>query len=108
VADAYVKRNDTQPVLERTLLDVDDAPVNLTGATVKFIMRKPGASTAKVSAAATVVTPLAGEVSYQWTGTDTDTAGTYNGEFEVTFSGGAKQTFPNDGHLKIEVVEDLG
>lgn len=107
-ADFHIKVGDTTPAITSSLLDADGNAVNLTGATVKFIMRRKGASTAKVNAAATVVTPLAGTVSYTWITADTDTAGKYEAEWEVTFAGGAKQTFPNNKHLWVEVLRDLG
>ena len=107
-ADYWIKKGDTTPAIASTLLDADGNPVNLTGATVRFIMRKKGASSAKVNAAATVVTPAAGTVSYSWQSADTDTASRYEAEWEVTFSGGAKQTFPNSSHLIVEVLRDLG
>lgn len=107
-ADFFIKKNDTTPAITSTLQDADGNAVNLTGATVKFIMRKKGASSAKVDASATVVTPAEGTVSYTWVTANTDTAGDYEAEWQVTFAGGAVQTFPNSKHLKVSVVRDLG
>ena len=72
-------------------------------------MKKEGESTAKVNAAATVVTASLGRVKYTWTGTDTDTAGTYIGQFEMT-SGGKKRTAPNrrENRLYIVIEPDNG
>lgn len=108
-ADFVIKQNDTTPAITSTLKDADGGPVNLTGATVRFIMRRKGAGTPKVDGEATIGSPAtAGGVSYAWDAADTDTAGRYDAEFEVTFAGGAKQTFPNSEHLWIDVVKDLG
>jgi len=101
------KRNDRLPPLDAVLVDADDAVVDLTGATVKFIMRAPGAETAKVDATATVVTPASGEVRYSWGANDLDTVGFYRGEFEVT-TGGLKRTFPAEGFVSVFVTEDVG
>jgi hypothetical protein len=102
----YIKRNDTSPSISATLAS-DGTAVDLTGATVKFIMRLPGATSAKVNTAATVVSAADGTVRYDWVAANTDTAGLYQAEFEVTFAGGAKRTFPADDYLYVSVVTDL-
>ena len=50
----------------------------------------------------------AGRVKYVWQTGDTDTAGTFQGEFEVTYTSGEIETFPNDGYIGIEVLDDIG
>lgn len=107
MSDITLKRGDRLPLLDRTLLDENDDAVDLTGATVRFIMRAYGATNPKISAAATVLDAPTGRVRYSWTANDTDTAGHYQAEFEVTFSNGRKETFPNDHHLTVDVVADL-
>jgi hypothetical protein len=72
-----------------------------------FLMRLPGATTAKVEEEATVVSATDGTVEYEWGATDTDTAGLYLAEFEVTFAGGIKRTFPGEDYLYVLVKEDL-
>ena len=106
-ADFYLKKGDTNNVLEATLRDVNGVVVNLTGATVVFSMMN-AASTVKVSlAACTIVTAAAGLVSYAWVAADVNTAGTYRGEFQVTYSGGGIQTFPNDSYIEVEITADV-
>ena len=113
MADFTIKRNDTLPKLEATLQQ-NNVVYNLTGATVKFIMKKEGSGTAKVNSAVTVVDAASGQVEYAWDDVagDTDTEGDYNGEFEVTTGSGEIITFPNgaDGtdYFTIEITEDLG
>lgn len=102
-----LKRNDLLPTLDVTLEAPAGTPVALTGATVKFIMRLPGAASAKIDSAATVLDADAGTVRYTWTGANTDTAGLYQAEFEVTFAGGAKRTFPENEYLYINILPDL-
>lgn len=102
-----IKRNDRSPAITATLEAPAGTPVDLTSTSVKFIMTLAGGSTPKVNAAATIVSPTAGTVSYSWGATDTDTAGLYIAEWQVTFAGGIKQTFPPDDYLYVNVVADL-
>ena len=104
----YIGQNDTTSIT-RDFKDSFGAPVNLTGASVKFSMRVKPAGTVKVDAAtSTVVTPGLGRVKYNFTASNTNTADEYEGEFEVTFSNGIIQTFPNRGYIPVIVQDDIG
>jgi hypothetical protein len=106
VSDFSIKRHDRLPSIQATLTYPGSTPVDLTSSTVKFIMKLPSGAV-KVNAAAVLVTPTSGVVRYDWLAIDTDVAGTYDGEWEVTFSSGKKQTFPTTGYHSIAVVADL-
>lgn len=103
-----IKQHDRSPDFSVTLEAPVGTPVDLTGTTVTFLMTLVGATTAKVNTTATVDSAEDGEVSYAWGATDTDTAGLYRAEFQVTFAGGIKRTFPADDYLYVKVVSDLG
>ena len=103
----YIKQNDTSPSMAATLKDANDAAIDLTGATVRFHMRAVGASQVTVDAAATLVTPASGTVRYDWQADDTDTVGSYQAEFEVTYADGSIETFPNDGYIRVEITDDI-
>lgn len=107
-ADFYIKQGDLLPEIQVTCTDADTGdPIDLTAATdVRFHMRKPGASAEKVDAAAAFVNKAGGIVKYSWQGTDTDTVGNFDAEFEVTFPAGTL-TFPNWKQLEIKITGDV-
>lgn len=108
MADFSIKRGDTEPALAATLEDDEGNPVDLTNVNgVDFHMKDPRESGTKVDAAATVTDGANGVVEYRWASGDTDTPGEYDAEFEVTYSGGGVETFPNDGFLTVKVLEDI-
>ena len=96
----YIKQNDTKPSLFAQLLSEGSA-IDLTGATVRFHMESGVDSPAVITDAAT------GNVRYDWSTGDTATPGIFHAEFEVTFSDGTVETFPNDGYLSINIMEEL-
>lgn len=102
-----IKKSDRAPAITATLGDSSGVVVDLTGTSVKFIMTLAGAAVPKVNAAATIVSATGGQVSYSWGASDTDTAGLYRGEWEVTFAGGVKQTFPPDDFVYVLIEPDL-
>lgn len=105
------KRGDTVPVTATLYADdAETTPLDLTNATaVTFHMAiqalEPG--TPKVEAACTITDAVNGRVSYAPAAGDTDTAGTYLAEFEVTWNDGTVQTLPRKGYLTIDITEDL-
>lgn len=102
-----IKQNDTGPAMLATLQDASGAAVNLTGASVRFHMRSVSGGNPVVDASATVVTAASGIVRYNWAAEDTDSVGTYQAEFEVTYADGSIETFPNDGYIAVQIVDDI-
>ena len=111
MADFAIKQNCLEPDLQATLQDSAGDAINLTTATVvRFHMRAYGGTTAIIDAEASIVTAASGIVKYAWAGTDTDTAGKYEGEFEITWSTGEKEIVPNDErdpYIDIRVLGSL-
>jgi len=110
-----IKRHDTLPRVSGRLVESDldnpgtPVPVNLTGCTIKFIMvTDDDLRTVKVNSAASIISAIDGTFEYAWIGADTDTQGSYLGEFEISFpSGGGKLSVPPDDTLKIRIRADF-
>jgi len=102
MADFYINQGDTSPSLVATLKGSNGQAKDLTNATVVF---KVGTDPDNLIVNKTV-TPFAasgGIMVYDWESGETDTAGTYLFEFEVTYSDNTKETFPNDDQLFIAI-----
>lgn len=105
MANVTIKRNDTKDNIKATLSN-ESGPVDLTGATVRFLMSKRG--TVKVDRPAQVQDAVNGIVWFVFEMGDTNETGSYQAEFEVTFSDARVETFPNDGFILINIINDLG
>jgi len=105
MATFNMKKGDRLPILRAQLLDSEDVPIDLTGASVQFRMRPRSGGALKVNAAATVVDAPAGIVEYAWAALNVDTEGLFVGEFAVTLVG-LIQTVPSSGVVLI-VIEDV-
>ena len=105
--DFKIKRNDTRPAIEATI----SASASDTITTVEFHMASSDGTLKVAAGSGTIVqqasSTQAAKVKYQWQTGDTDTDGKYNAEFEVTFSDGRVETYPNEGFLKVQVGPDL-
>lgn len=106
-----IKQNDTAPAFVVALKDdfgeLTEASVDLTTASAALFSMRSG-TTVKINKAAGTITDAAnGEVTYNWGTADTDTAGSYEAELEVTWSDSTVETFPNDSYWDVEVVDDI-
>jgi hypothetical protein len=101
--DFKIKQGNTAPLLKAVLQRLNDegeveGPADLTGVdTVTFTMRNKTSLVVQVDegAADVVGDPTLGEVEYEWQPGDTDIAGNFLGEFDVLYTNGKTETFPN-------------
>ncbi len=113
MADLVRKTGDTTAITG-TLLDGTGATVNIASATIRFLMRRKGSRLVQIAAAATNSQVgdgsdgTRGKVSFTPSAAQVATAGTFHYEWEVTFSGGAIQTYPEGRHLVALFTEQLG
>jgi len=105
---AYRKVGDTSPTLDIICKDSDGNVVQVIGATVQFHLRLCGSASLVIDAAGSVVDGATGHIRYTPQVGDFDTAGFYEAEYEVTYSDGSIETFPNDGNLQLILTSELG
>jgi hypothetical protein len=113
MADFRLKEGDQSPTIKYQLQDEQGDPVDITGfQEVRFLMRPQTSSSLTVDAdtnnGVTVTDAANGIVKYEWDSSDTDTSGSFKAEWEVAFSGGDKETFPNTEYIDIYIQRDLG
>ena len=98
-----IKRGDTSPSL-RYLLPSD---VSLAGAQVRFQMRRIDSDTVLDTPAdiESIFEPAV--VAHLWAAGQTDAPGRYQAEFEITYTDGAIETFPNSGFITVIITEDV-
>mgnify|MGYP000134774362 FL=1 len=100
-------KGDTLPELTFTLKDSNTAasgvtldpnnsatwaPIDVTGATVRLRLRELGSTTVKSTLVCTVSSGINGTVITDFPAGTLDTAGTFEGEIEITFATGGIQT----------------
>jgi hypothetical protein len=110
MADFTIKRNDRLPKLRATLQQMTPAtPIDYTtAASVKLLLKQLTTPTTIVTGTCASVVATSGIVEYAWGASDTLVSGTYNGEFEIDWGGGIKETVPNDSYFTVTIVDDLG
>ena len=113
MADYYIAQGDTASTMPDVLRDSAGDPVAINGATVKLTVT-PLRGGAPIVNDVTVDnlddgSPAnKGRVSFDWADVagSTDDAGTFLGQWTVTFAGGETLSFPNTGYLLIEIIGD--
>ena len=103
-----IGQGDTRPAMKPTLTDLNGNAVDLTGATVQFLMQPIAGGLLTVNRAATVLPPAtAGNVEVDWLAGDTAIAGSYRIRFVVTFAPGQIESFPNATFDRVVVSPGL-
>lgn len=110
-----IKQGDLRPYLKAQLVRLNEdgeveGPQDLTGATIVFTMVNKTTNERKINEAPADIVgdPVEGMVQYEWEPGDTDTVGSFLGEFEASFSS-EPITFPNGkSGFDIKIVGELG
>ena len=100
---------DSQSAASGKTLDENDAstwaPIDITGGSVKLRIRELGSTTVKSTLSCTVTDATNGKVATNFPTGTLDTAGTFEGEIEMTFANGGIQTVYD--LLKLKVRSDF-
>ncbi len=100
IPSVEMNTGDVSPSIVATLQNSDGSVFNLTGCSVVFQMSQQGQ--VLFSHACTITNAAAGVVQYNWQESDTeDVYGVCTGQFLVTLSSGAQQSFPTVGVFYI-------
>jgi Rib/alpha/Esp surface antigen-like repeat protein len=102
-----LKQNDTSPAVRVELFDSVGKRVDLTGCTVRFLMRVKKAEVHKVAGAVEFEDVKNGIVIYRWAPADTDTVGDFQAEVEVTYPDNTVETFPGCGYIGVRISDDI-
>ncbi|WP_187442313.1 BppU family phage baseplate upper protein [Sutcliffiella horikoshii] len=102
-----LKTTDSWDILPYTIKSASGTPVDLTNATVSFIMAKTGSLSPVINKEAEIIDAESGKVQYKFTETDTLLTGTFNAEFQVVFPNEERKTFPTAGYLKVQIASNL-
>jgi len=107
-----IKQNDTLPVLQVCLFAKGNLgqreAMNLTGATaVTFSMIDKCGEYTILKETAQITNLSEGVIQYSWNQNDTVEAGKYQGEFEITYTGGGKLSIPQVGGITIRITEEI-
>lgn len=103
----YIKEGDTARAWTDTLT-LDGDPIDLTDATVVLVKRRVGVCDSEERLEADIVSSAAGTVSYQPLENDVEIAGTFELEWEITFSDDSVLTVPTSGYIRLIILRDLG
>ena len=107
-----IKRNDTLPVLQLNIVARGSLgqkmDYNLSGVSSITFSMADNCDNLKVhQQSAQTVCSSEGIIQYVWQDGDTDTSGTYQGEFELTYATGQRMSLPQMGSIKIEIFDDI-
>ena len=102
----YIKQGDLSPSIQEYLRNADGSAIVLTGCTVKFHMMDSSGNVV-INTAATIDNALTGQVHYDWSGSDTATAGTFYREWEVTLPSGKTVTTPNWTNYPVQITAQI-
>lgn len=106
IPDYQVKQGSTIPPLKVNLTGRDGKPADLTGATVKFIM-KTFSGVLKFDGTCEITNIRNAEVQYQWQTEDVEDADQFEAQFIIDKGNGELSIFPSHRNLIIEIVRGL-
>lgn len=111
-ADFYIKMGDTYPPITTRLLTEDGTPIpDGSVQSVRFLFKRIGPRGQLIEHLSEDAEKVAGEdgtYRYEWKEGDTDIAGRYVAEWQVTYADLVTRTFPTNRFNSVAIVEGLG
>lgn len=99
---------DLEPPVRRQLISRStDLPIDLDGATVRFIMENEAGVKILDASADIEAPPGNGMVIYNWESGDTDTPGFFKARFKITFPSTKPYSMPNTDKTIIVDIQPL-
>jgi len=107
-ATFYIKQNDTLPVIKAVLKDASGNIVDLGNASgIRFHLSTSKNVNLIDAEAGMEGNGSTGVALYNWVIGNTALAGSFKAEFEVTFTGGGIETFPNNSFISVVIEKEL-
>lgn len=107
-ASFYIKQNDTAPSIEAALKDSNGRVKSMANAsTVVFHMSDENGNILVENGLGTIVNATKGVVAYEWQAGDTSNTGIHSAEFQIEYTNGQIETFPNTGYIKVIIKDEL-
>lgn len=109
MVDQTLKKGDTSPALAIRCTDENDKAINLSNFNeITFYLTNFETGDRKIKSTESggdvvVINASEGKVKYEWQPLDTDEVGMFEGEFEVEYSDGTTETFPNQRDLIVKI-----
>ncbi|MER2047313.1 MAG: hypothetical protein ABTA23_03710 [Solibacillus sp.] len=100
-----IKQGDTRHAVRATLKTLEGVPIDLSGTTIIFKMSNRHVGTFIEREA---VYETDGKVHFIFQGGETENAGMYDAEFEVTYADGRIETFPHSGKIQVYIEKRIG
>ena len=102
--DIRRKSTDTRAIV--ATLQTNNAPADLTGATVTLAIKHTG-TLVETSGRCDLIDDTGGVVRYQPVPTDFSGSGTYQLEWTAVFADGSKAVWPDTGIISVQVTNAL-
>ena len=107
-ASFYIKQNDTAPSIEAALKDSNGRVKSMANAsTVVFHMSDENGNILVQNGVGTIINATKGVVAYDWQAGDTSNTGIHSAEFQIEYTNGQVETFPNTGYIKVIIKDEL-
>lgn len=104
----YIKQNDTSPSLLAELQDsLTNQVINLLNVEGSFHMWRLDTKEVVLKKPINVVSSGEGIIRYDWEQGDTAVPGLYQAEIQITYPDQTIESFPNDGYISVEIIEEI-